>query len=472
MRALNRIFNRPGIWRGKALLRFLLMLAAAAAVAAFAASFGVSRDYAHLRASLLSGVPGGAYHTLATRLATRAKQGHGSLIVVPTAGSVENVARLTEGGRRGEAAFALVQDGIPVPADADLELLGRLPEPESLLLLGRQDRKFLTFADLRGKSIGIGPEGSGTAYLLRQLFEDPDLRGLGVQLSYHELAEQAQSVGQGGLDLAAFVMEPEAELLRSVIQKYDLDIVAFTDLEGLLARHPWLALGHIPAGFYDLARPTPTMDKPVARVATLIVVNSRVHRADRVAMLMLLTAELPGFLQSNPPKYIKSAATLPLASSARQYFIKGEPEIADVYFPWAVNLLSPVYWVYLAMAVTILSNALRAISRFELWRIDAARERLEGRLKELTDPKLTHAQIQAFPGGDLLTGPGACAAAQSIRDELVQLRARCQRYAASFVTPMGDEMFYRYQASLIDEATTSLALLLQRSASAARPSAA
>src|SRR5208282_1746907 len=292
MRALNRIFNRPGIWRGKALLRFLLMLAAAAAVAAFAASFGVSRDYAHLRASLLSGVPGGAYHTLATRLATRAKQGHGSLIVVPTAGSVENVARLTEGGRRGEAAFALVQDGIPVPADADLELLGRLPEPESLLLLGRQDRKFLTFADLRGKSIGIGPEGSGTAYLLRQLFEDPDLRGLGVQLSYHDLAE--------------FVMEPEAELLRSVIQKYDLDIVAFTDLEGLLARHPWLALGHIPAGFYDLARPTPTMDKPVARVATLSVVNSRVHRADRVAMLMLLTAELPGFLQSNPPKYIKS----------------------------------------------------------------------------------------------------------------------------------------------------------------------
>ena len=117
------------------------------------------------------------------------------------------------------------------------------------------------------------------------------------------------------------------------------------------------------------------------------------------------------------------------------------------------------------MVVTILSSALRGISRFELWRIDAARERLERRLKELTDPKLTHAQIRAFPNGDLLTGPGACAAAQSIRDELAQLRARCQRYAASIVTPMGDEMFYRYQESLIDEATTTLALLLQRSKS-------
>ena len=202
MGASKRLSNPPGIWRGKALLRLLLLLVAAGAIAAFASSFGVSHDYAHLRASLLSGVPGGYYHNLATRVAARAKQEHGKLVVVPTAGSIENVTRLTEDGRRGEAAFALVQDGIPVPADAGLELLGRLPEPESLLLLGRRDGKFLTFADLRGTSIGIGPEGSGTAYLLRQLFEDPDLRRLGVRLSFHELAKQARLVSEGKLDLA------------------------------------------------------------------------------------------------------------------------------------------------------------------------------------------------------------------------------------------------------------------------------
>lgn len=145
-------------------------------------------------------------------------------------------------------------------------------------------------------------------------------------------------------------MEPDAELLQTVIQKYELDIVAFTGLEGLLARHPWLGLGHIPAGFYDLARPTPTVDTPVARVATLIVANSCAHRAERVALLMLLSAKLPGFVQSNPPKHINSATALPLAPSAQQFFIKGEPEIADVYFPWLVNLMCPVYWVYLVMA--------------------------------------------------------------------------------------------------------------------------
>jgi len=50
-----------------------------------------------------------------------------------------------------------------------------------------------------------------------------------------------------------------------------------------------------------------------------------------------------------------------------------------------------------------------------------------------------------------------------LRDRLAELRARCQRQTNSFVTPMGDGMFYRYQQSLIDEATTTVGALLQRS---------
>jgi hypothetical protein len=41
--------------------------------------------------------------------------------------------------------------------------------------------------------------------------------------------------------------------------------------------------------------------------------------------------------------------------------------------------------------------------------------------------------------------------------QLSELRARCQRYTGSLVTPMGDEMFYRYQESLINELMTALA---------------
>jgi TRAP-type uncharacterized transport system substrate-binding protein len=457
-------------WLGKGFVRFLLILIAAAGVAAVAAGFGIAHDYGYLHASILTGSQGGQYYALATRVADRAKREHGTLRVIPTEGSIENVSRLAAGRGHCAEMFALIQDGTPVPADARLELLGRLPEPESLVLLGRQGHTFHTFSDLRGASIGIGPEGSGTTYLMRQLFKDADLRELNAHLSNHELQDQAQLVAEGKLDLAAFVMGEDAEFLRDVIRRYGLDIVSPQDLQGLIARHRWLSLGHISAGRYDLVRSIPAVDKQIAQLGTLLIANSCAQRADRVALLMLVAAELPGFIRSNPPSSTSSATVLRLAPSAHQFFLSGEPEIADRYFPWLVNLMSPAYWVYLFMAATVLFNGLKAFSRYRLWRIDAAREKLAIALKGLVDPKLTHAQIRELPAEGVMAVAEKRTAAQAIMDRLVELRARCQRQTNSFVTPMGDEMFYRYQQALIDEATTTLGGLLQRSPSSTTPS--
>jgi len=150
----------PRAWRGKALARVSLLLVVGALIAAAAAAFGIARDYGYLQASILTGSAGGQYHALATRLSDRAAREHGSLTVIATAGSIENVRRLAAGGVGCAEMFALIQDGTPVPAEARLELLGRLPETESLLLLGRTGRPFANVADLRGAAIGIGPDGS------------------------------------------------------------------------------------------------------------------------------------------------------------------------------------------------------------------------------------------------------------------------------------------------------------------------
>ena len=49
------------------------------------------------------------------------------------------------------------------------ELIGRLPAPESFVVLGRDADRIRTVADLRGKRIGIGPVGSGTERVARQV---------------------------------------------------------------------------------------------------------------------------------------------------------------------------------------------------------------------------------------------------------------------------------------------------------------
>jgi TRAP-type uncharacterized transport system substrate-binding protein len=455
-------------------LRTLLIALAILGLAAALLYYTVSGDYAFLRASVLTGSPTGAYHALGDRLAARALKKNGHLKVVATAGSVENIARLVGENGKCVPAFAFVQDGVPAPANAGLATLGRLPQPESLFLFARRGRAINSFSDLKGASVGIGPEGSGTAYLMQQLMDNSDLGGLDLKPSNHDLEAQAGLVRDGQLDLAASVMNESAELVRTLVNKYDLEIVAPSDMEGLVARDKWLNLGRIPAGYYDISAPIPATDKLVAQVDTLVMTNACVHRAERVAFLMLLGEEFPNFVRVNPPPAAKSQDSAPLADEAREFFASGEPQIADKYFPWLVNLMSPAYWIYLVMAATILLNGAGAYSRVRLWRLDANRALLEARLKALAYPglnegqikarahsRITREQIKALPPEAVIQTAKDRETAEALMKEFDALRRRCEDQLKSFVTPMGSEMYYRYQEWLIDEAKAVLTSLLR-----------
>ena len=75
--------------------------------------------------------------------------------------------------------------------------------------------------------------------------------------------------------------------------------------------------------------------------------------------------------------------------------------------------------------------------------------------------------MRAFPPSVRLGAPEERATAQSLLDQLADLRDVASGRPARSSRPMGDEMFYRYQQSLIDEATTTLAALLERAPGAA-----
>ena len=231
-----------------------------------------------------------------------------------------------------------------------------------------------------------------------------------------------------------------------------------------MTRDKWLHLGRIPAGFYDVGRSLPAHDKLVAQVDTLVMTDACVHRAERLAFLTLLSEAFPTFVRVNPPPASKWQDAAPLSDEARQFFTSGQPELADRYFPWLVNVMSPAYWIYLAMAATVLFNAMGAYSRFRLWRTDANRALLEARIRTLAGPGLCREQIKALPPETVLKTPADRHAAEALVRELDVLRARCDQQFNSFVTPMGAEMLYRYQELLIEEARTALTAWLKAGA--------
>jgi hypothetical protein len=100
---------------------------------------------------------------------------------------------------------------------------------------------------------------------------------------------------------------------------------------------------------------------------------------------------------------------------------------------------------------------------------------LETRLKALAYPGLNEEQIKArahskalreirskaLPPENVIQTPQDRKAAEELIKDFDALHRRCEEQLVSYVTPMGSEMYYRYQEWLIDEAKAVLAALLR-----------
>jgi TRAP-type uncharacterized transport system substrate-binding protein len=129
-----------------------------------------SPNLAHLRVGVLSASERGNYYAIVNALAAEARQQKGRIDNVTSAGSVENISRLVASRAWCDVHFALVQGGMSWPAGHSLELIGRLSKAESLVFLGRGTDRVGALTDLRCTYIGIGPIGSGTERVARQVF--------------------------------------------------------------------------------------------------------------------------------------------------------------------------------------------------------------------------------------------------------------------------------------------------------------
>jgi TRAP-type uncharacterized transport system substrate-binding protein len=441
-----------------ALGRLGLVLLAVGVLGLLISRIDFRHDMHRLRVHVLSGAPEGNYSASVARLAEAAAKRQGTIENVATAGSAENVARLAEAVHGCPVEFALAQDGTTWPPG--LQLIGRFAKPESVLFLGPKGDAIQTFADLRAQRVGIGPAGSGTDVVARQIFALPELARLGVTLSNHPIDEQLGMASRGELDLAVVVIDADAPLVEEWVGRRGLQIASFATAHAVARRLPHIKTGIIGAGNYDAVVGIPGTDRTVMRVETLLVGNGCAGRVATVDMLTLVSSEHPEFLRHN--RDTPNTTGLPLAAAAADYYTNGGPQLVDEFVPWLVDVMPPANWAYVVMAVSLLFNAMGAGHRFRLWRIDAARVKLEGELGHFFPPSTTLGDIQrtgpekAKPTPEMLEGLD-----QLIRG-LEELAARSRRYSLSMLVPMGQEMAYRYQEGVIYETIAVLREFLGR----------
>ena len=400
---------------------------------------------AHLRVAILSGSERGNYYAVVQALATEAHHQRGHITNLASAGSGENVERLLAAQRTCAIHFALVQEGMDWPAGQALELIGRLSKAEALVFLGPHADQIRTLADLRGKRIGIGSHGSGTARLVRQVLAP--LAELDLRLSTHSLDEQLAKLAAGELDLGAMVIAEDARLLTEAVRDRHLQLLDLPAAEVLARYLPFTRVGRIAAGQYDPVRQLPGEDKHVLRLDTLLVGNRCARRTVTQALLTVLTTVSPDFMRDNRDR--PNLTGLPWAPAARSYIDNGGPDIVGVYAPWAADLMPTASWLKLILGISLLNNVMAWGHSFRLWRIDVHRVRAEGILTRLFGAGVTVAEVSAMPVQAQHRTPETRTQLQAVIEELTALSDRCRRYSLSILVPMGQEFAYRYQEALI-----------------------
>ena len=451
--------------RGGLLRKLALVLGVLLFVGFVVSRLDLSRSYGSLKhAGFASGSPAGNYHRIVDDLAAVAAQGNGSLRNLETAGSAENVARLAAAAAGAcDVAFALAQDGSDWGDTTRnrIELLGRLPRSESVFFLGKDADAMTELSQLAGKKLGVGPAGSGAERLAKQLFDLPELRALGVQLVAGALAAQLEATRKGELDLTLVVIDEDAPLVTTAVRDQGLQIAGFSHIDVIARRIPHLRTGRIGAGQYEAVKVLPAQDKRVLRVETVVLGNRCASRSATIDMLNVLTRRFPDFVRHN--KETPNTTGLEPSATARGFFERGGPELADEYAPWLVDVMPPANWAYVVMGVSLLFNAMGAGHRFRLWRIDDARVKLESELSPLFGQNVTLGDIARTEPSGKLADKEAKATVATLIVELEKLAARSRRQSLSMLVPMGQEMAYRYQEEIIYQTLSVLRDFVRRS---------
>lgn len=406
---------------------------------------GRAPDLSHVDVAILSGSAEGNYHAIVAKAADEAKRRHGRIANLASAGSVENIARLAAARERCDVQFALVQDGMPWPDASRLELISRLPSSESLVVLGRDADRVRALADVRGMRVGIGPAGSGTEQVGRQVLAQ--LAALDLKPSTQPIVEQLAMLERGDLELGAIVIDRDAALLAHAVRDRGLQVLDFAGAEAIASKLPSARPGVIRAGYYDPVRVLPPTDKRVIDVDTLLIGNGCARESVTQGVIAALTAVFPDLVRTNRER--PNLTGLPYATAARSYIDDGGPDRVGQLVPWVIDVMPMSRWLQLVFAFSMLFAAQALWHRFRLWRLDAARVGIETDVAKLFPSGTTVAEIETMTAGGSQRDAAAIARLDGAIADLDALWKRARKQSLSMLVPMGQEMAYRYQEQLV-----------------------
>ena len=333
------------------------------------------------RIRIAAGSVTGAYYRYAERYREILARDGVELEILETAGAVENIARLQQPGESVDLGF--LQGGLPIPEGSPLESLGSLfYEPVWILIRAGEGEERLH--QLQNKRIGIGPEGSGTAFVARAMLAASGLEPANTRIFSEPLETSAKRLAAGELDLLFLVASADSPLLRRLIQTPGIHLRDLPRAEAYARTHPALIALQLPEGSLDLKRSLPAHDLRLVAATANLAARPDLHPA-LVDLLIEAAREVHGggSLFAAPGVFPSPNNTeLPLNREAKRHYEYGPP-LLQRYLPfWAATLINRLKIMLLPL-VGLLFPLFKIMPPLYRWRIRSRIYRWYARLREI-----------------------------------------------------------------------------------------
>src|SRR5215471_15086617 len=323
---------------------------------------------------MATGREGDVYYEMGERYRAALLYENVQVQLVPTAGSVENLAMLRD--PHSGVSVALIEGGILSAADTSgVESLGKVVY-EPLWWFHKREILGEAANRLRGQRISIGPEGSGTRALTLELLKRTGMEPQVGELLALEPREAGEKLLAGQIDMAFMMTSWESPVVQQLLADDRDTLSSFLHADAFIALYPFLTKVVVPRGVTDIAKDRPSTDVVLIATKASLVVRKDLHPA---IQYLLLNAAAK--IHSGPSIFNRAnafpaaeAIDIPLSDEALRFYKSGLPFLHD-YFPF-LGVLYPM---------------VRFLPRLYDWRMRSKVLRMYGELRFLED-ELTSAR--------------------------------------------------------------------------------
>lgn len=318
---------------------------------------------------IVSGPDGSSFRNTAEKYRKIIERSGVKVRILPSQGALDNLKQLANKSTRVDVGFVQggLTDGINIE---ELKSLGSL-FTQPLLVFYRHRTPLDQIAQLHGKKMAIGPEGSGTRSLTMKL-----LKGNGLD-DHPELLldlagdDAAKALVKGEVD-AAFIMGDSATpaVIRALITTPGVRLMSFSQADGYLRRFSFLSRLTLPRGAVDLGKNIPAEDVQLIGPTVELVARDDLHPA--LSDLLIAAAREvhggPGMFRNAGEYPAPLKKDFPISEDAERYYKSGSRFLYTHLPFWLASLVDRLLVVLIPLVVVIIP-ALRLIPVVYRWRV-------------------------------------------------------------------------------------------------------